>query len=350
MDGESYYGAPARGQGRPGLLPLSAMTSVPWRRVGPAVLIAAVVALVAVNVARRPDDAPVLAEGPLPEGDVATQEDAPLMEQALHRNVPPPVQEDEMAAEAEALEAEPAPAPEAAPAPEPAVADTPAARRPTLEATDGDCAHPFVPSAVGTWRRYRWTQNGSDQAAILRFDADRVEESDEGQRRVRWRMRIESVEDGTELAATTLDTWCRPGEDAEEPWFGILERAMGLRMLPSPDRWRWPAALRPEVTFEGEVRFDPRGAPIEPPRSLVAPTTLTITRRHAVVRREEVTVPAGTWDAWRVDYEERHSFAQRGEEGPGTLWVAPGVGLVRMRAENSRGQAHALELAGMGDP
>jgi hypothetical protein len=52
---------------------------------------------------------------------------------------------------------------------------------------------------------------------------------------------------------------------------------------------------------------------------------------YRVVGREEVTVPAGEFDAVRVDYTAKALSETRGElpELGGTLWIAEGIGLVK---------------------
>lgn len=52
---------------------------------------------------------------------------------------------------------------------------------------------------------------------------------------------------------------------------------------------------------------------------------------YRVAGKEKVTVPAGTFDAVRVNYTAKVLSETRGELGPvrGTLWIVEGVGLVK---------------------
>ena len=46
-------------------------------------------------------------------------------------------------------------------------------------------------------------------------------------------------------------------------------------------------------------------------------------------------------------YEEQQAH---GETGTGTMWVAPDVGLVKSRAESSRGAVQTVEFIELGGP
>jgi hypothetical protein len=220
------------------------------------------------------------------------------------------------------------------------------------EPRDGEpppsCEHAFVPSVRGEWRRYAWRQSGEDQVAELRLEAVRSRELPEGDREVTWRVQVTASADHAPLAAEELTTRCVPGREAEEPWFGILERSLGLTLTEEPGRWRWPARLAPGDRFEGRASFDPQGADMRMPADVRGPQLLRVSRRHVVGEREQIVVPAGRYRAFRVDYEEQHAFGERGESGTGTVWVAPEVGLVKSRAENSHGVVQTIELVALG--
>ncbi len=218
---------------------------------------------------------------------------------------------------------------------------------PSSESAALGCEHPFVPSAPGTWRRYTWQQSGEQRAAELRIEALSARELDDGQREITWRVQVTAVDDHDQLASERMTTRCAPGRDAEEPWFGILERSLSLRLTDAP-RWRWPARLRTGDRFEGTAVFDPEGSDMRRPADVQGPLMLRVTRTHVVGEQEAIEVGAGRYRAWRVDYEERHAFGERGEQGTGSVWVAPEVGLVKLRAENSQGVVQTIELTALG--
>lgn len=62
-----------------------------------------------------------------------------------------------------------------------------------------------------------------------------------------------------------------------------------------------------------------------------AGTGISASYDYRVAGREKVTVPAGEFDAVRVDYTAKVLSETRGELGPvrGTLWIVEGVGLVK---------------------
>lgn len=215
------------------------------------------------------------------------------------------------------------------------------------------CENPFVPASLGQFRRYRWQQSDQERTAELYFRAlsmreveGRDGEADEAE--VRWRVRVTAEDDDSELAEADMSTRCRPGLDAEEPWFGILERSLGLILTDDAGRWRWPAELRRGLRFGGAAVFDPRESEMRAPDDAVGPQVLRVTRQHVVEGQESIEVPAGRFRAWKITYEERHAFGERGETGSGTLWVAPDVGLVRSQSENSRGVTQTIELVRAG--
>jgi hypothetical protein len=84
------------------------------------------------------------------------------------------------------------------------------------------------------------------------------------------------------------------------------------------------------TTFTG-VQY---GYRLEPGHSWTwswAGTGISSSYVYRVVKVEQVTVPAGTFDAVRVDYSAKTTSETRGElpEIKGTIWIAPGIGLVK---------------------
>lgn len=78
--------------------------------------------------------------------------------------------------------------------------------------------------------------------------------------------------------------------------------------------------------------------------------TLSAKWDYRVAGREKVEVPAGTFDATRIEYHGLSTSSQRGELPPtdGTIWVAEGVGLIK-QVDTDRGfglipQKTTLEL------
>ena len=221
----------------------------------------------------------------------------------------------------------------------------------TIDPDAPPCDHPLIPASAGQARRYRWTASDQDRAAELSFTATELVGLEDGDVRVGWRVRVLAEDDRSALTPTaTLHHRCTPGADAEDPWFGILERAMGLRVADDSERWRWPRELRAGVRFAGSVVFDARGSETRLPDGVDEAPSLRVTRRHRVEGRERVVVDAGTFTAWRVSYEEAHTVADRTTSGPGTIWIAPEVGMVKSVAENSAGITHTIELTGIETP
>lgn len=210
------------------------------------------------------------------------------------------------------------------------------------------CNHPFVPTRVGQSRTYRWRETGEDRAARLTLVAVRSREVG-AEHELRWRATITADDDRSELGTAELDVRCDP-EGAEEPWFGVIERSLGLRPTRDGRRWRWPAVLARGERFEGEATFDPSTADMQRPADVRGPQLVRVERSYVVEDRETVTAEAGRFETWRVRFTERHAFGDRGETGNGVVWIAQGAGMVRARLMSSRGIEQTWELVAQRDP
>lgn len=276
-------------------------------------LVVVVVGLVAVNLSLRPDPEPEYV--PQRASGGASDDDEPAEPAPWDRREEAPVATDEAPEEAEAAG----------------------------ELVDG-CDHPLIPADAGQWRTFRWALTEPPQAVEVRIQAMRTRARPDGQREVVWAIRATSDED-EQLEQVTLRTRCAPGDEAESPWFGFLERSLNYRDTRRTAQWRWPVELAEGTAFRGTVTFDVSEAAARPPDGAEGDDDhLTVSRNYVVAGRESVEVPAGTFDAWRVVFEERQAFRGPRETGNGTLWVAPEVGLVKSRLENSRGQVQTTEL------
>jgi len=281
-------------------------------------VIVAVGVLIAINLSLREDPEPDFGEPALPTPAVMEDEEpeTPQFRQLVEREAPPPE-----------------------PAPEVLVEEVGEPAR---------CDHFLIPE-VGTHLRYRWSQSEPEQSVTMHIRGMRARELADGEVQVTWLVQV----DGGEGQRQQLrrETRCAPGRSAEEPWFGILEE-VGLEapLLGEPARWRWPAEFSRGTRFEGTAVFDASDAFARAPAGEEGQTLLRVTRRHEVDGRERVEVPAGAFQAWRVVYEEEQRIGGTGERGPGTMWVAPGVGLVKLRAENAAGVVMTMELLGVTSP
>lgn len=97
------------------------------------------------------------------------------------------------------------------------------------------------------------------------------------------------------------------------------------------DLWEWPQVLDPGLEIGGQVAFT------------AGTEALEATRSYVVGERETVTVTAGEYDAQRVAFTETPSIGDVTTETVGTLWLAPGGGLVRSEWTHSEASSR-LEL------
>lgn len=97
----------------------------------------------------------------------------------------------------------------------------------------------------------------------------------------------------------------------EEPW--DTSDLMSPLIAVHERSWRWPSQLRTGMEFEGtaELEFAGRRG--------------TVARRHAVLSRSTVSVPAGTYETWAVEVTDTSNSTVRISE----VWVAEGIGMVR---------------------
>jgi hypothetical protein len=210
------------------------------------------------------------------------------------------------------------------------------------------CDHPFIPTEVGTWRRYTWRLEGSDfdGTGQLVLEAQASREIGNGRLEVPWRVGV--VAGDGEPRTATLTMWCEPGGESEEPWFGTTDIVSGRRMIRGARRWHWPVELSVGTHIDGELTFRPSPSESEQLGPEYARELERASRRHEVVARERITVPAGELDVWRVDYTEERALGQHVRRGRGTLWIAEEIGLVKSRAETALGAIETMELAEYG--
>jgi hypothetical protein len=170
------------------------------------------------------------------------------------------------------------------------------------------CRNRFVPSDAGQRRQYIVVVSGVERGRATMVslrEADGI---------TTWSTEIEVEGRPTVRAeSASLCERDRSGASvADEPWYSSL---VPSNMI-SRD-WRWPAELDVGLAFGGTVAIG--GA--------------SVTRRYVVVGRENVLVPSGRFDCWRVDYTDTvpdEAGATASEQG--SYWVAEELGLVRSRS------------------
>ncbi len=155
------------------------------------------------------------------------------------------------------------------------------------------------------------TAGGRAHETRVTLTAERAQSDAEA---VRWTAETASDEFPTPPAAS-FRARCIPDVGAEEPWMipGIPGTTFG------GERWLWPLDLETGGTFDGvvELRLGTEGP------------ALVTHRSYSVEEPEQMTVPAGTFEAWRVSYVDDSVLDGASSRSDGTVWVARGVGLVR---------------------
>src|SRR5712691_5334765 len=174
------------------------------------------------------------------------------------------------------------------------------------------CRYEAWPVAVGSqWRRITTMKQDT-------WDHQHVEITMENDERI---IDIDGTLFVQELNSRMTDMEPRPAELPKSNTVQVRYRCATEGPLPIVEgglTWNGteiPIKLTPEFEFE---------------YSSSAPTG-GWTYRNRVIGRENVTVPAGTFNAWRVDYERIDTPPQKdySQTVKGSRWYAPGVGLVR---------------------
>ncbi len=181
---------------------------------------------------------------------------------------------------------------------------------------ESECAHPFVPSRVGTELEYRWASQQREATVTLSLRSARRQSAT-------WSIRTQQRE---QVNSVELERACDE-HGVEEPWVGI--GATGPIAI-SHQTWRLPRELAPADRFEGT--FD----------ASILGLGITLTRTHVVAQREMIDVAGSTYDSLRVRLEDRSVGAAGVSES--VAWVAPRVGLVRWEMRGPAGHDTVIEL------
>jgi len=171
----------------------------------------------------------------------------------------------------------------------------------------GSCSLAHYPVAAGDVNEYRTTTRQLDAEGGVVATTSSV-----------YTERVMSVEMGRYRVATTMD-----GTTNDSVWL-CTDEGLAMKIDEIPEMTITTAGVSVpagmDVGAEWTQTFDMDGPGI-------ATRIATVNR---VTAREEITVPAGTFEAFRVDYEARTTAP---EESPsvtrGTQWFAVGTGIVR---------------------
>lgn len=179
----------------------------------------------------------------------------------------------------------------------------------TDAARDGGslCSLDHYPVAAGDVNEYRTTSNQLDADGAVVSTTSNV-----------YKERVISVEKDRYRVATTM-----VGSTSESTWLctdkGLemqIDEIPGMSITTTGSSI--PATM--EVGAEWTQTFEMKGPGI----------STKITTVNRVVAREKITVPAGTFDAFRVDYEaETAGVGEAPSVTRGTQWFAVGTGIVR---------------------
>jgi len=166
--------------------------------------------------------------------------------------------------------------------------------------------HPFFGMSVGASRTYAMDVSG--QMGELTADLVNVVRAGRA-RTATWAFSFGLT--GANPVTSRVERRC-DREGAEEPWFGYgIDTALQL----DRQTWRWPDALRIGLEFAGTVD------------AVIGSMRVTARPEHRVIGREPVSVPAGLFEAWRVETTDTPDVG--GEPHHSTWWVVEHLGLVK---------------------
>ena len=191
------------------------------------------------------------------------------------------------------------------------------------EAVSSRCSLAHYPVAVGDTNEYRMTSNQFDaEKQILNTTSytyrDEIMSVEDD------RFRMKSIGEGN----TTESEWACSDEGLDLIYDEYPDTTITTTGVTIPAQMEVDGVWN--QTFESES-----------PGSSQKSTTV-----NRITRREEVVVPAGTFDAYRVDYETETIVS---EQAPsyvrGTQWFAPGFGIVKSTSaiDMEAGEIHSIE-------
>lgn len=166
------------------------------------------------------------------------------------------------------------------------------------------CMAAYAPTEPTLLLRYRRTGAVGDAPSVAVDERLEVEQSTDRLVRLRFG-------EGTSRGVLLVRSCDAPG--LEDPYIGWLPAQGAEQQV----QGRMPAELREGISWETSVRLSWPSLP----------GVHADARRHYVTEAvERVTVPAGTFDAWRIAFDE-----QAGEHAAhGRIWLDRDVGLVRL--------------------
>jgi hypothetical protein len=158
-----------------------------------------------------------------------------------------------------------------------------------------------VPTAPGSVREYRWRT--ASRSGTARLELAHARSTATGAV-LTW-----SVDTAN---AFTIERAC-DDDGAEEPWVALATVAA---VQLNDQSWRVPRELDVGVRYAGTVDMS------------VVTFPLRLDRSHAVVARETIEAADASYDAWRIEIEDR--FEASVAPVRSVAWLARDVGLVRL--------------------
>ena len=197
------------------------------------------------------------------------------------------------------------------------------------------CDNPFYPVSEGA----TWTYMEPDMPIISPTHVLTISEVDDASFTVARR----TITFGDHVRDLDEETWNCTAEGLFETWttfdyavdayvyYGTVavERTVVTGVnIPQPSEWR--------VGYTWTVTRQFKAGPNED--ELTAYYDLSERREHEIVAKEQITVPAGTFEAYRVDISNEFGGTIRDSESnttqQGSFWYVEGVGLVKRVVES----------------
>jgi hypothetical protein len=209
---------------------------------------------------------------------------------------------------------------------------------PALAAGTDACNHPYFPLVAGNEIEYRNSGAGGGSSYVMT-----IKEAKDGQAKMQYSFGPPNK------STVSMTLTCKDGKIWTDSYMNLGEGTQGVEMTMNTQGVEGaliPADLKVGTTWTTKYSIAATYKGAQVPAGFGG-MKMDIRQTNKVVGQEKVTVPAGTYDALKVDVTSSMDFnipgmpgGSQGAQGTSLTfheWMAPGVGIVKMSFEGPSG-------------